>query len=203
MLPDVKWLDILKLPLVATLGGALVPGALLLLAHLGVLDLDALGAIWRPTLIAFCATFSVLSLVGIVNVLLWPVRERRRQSLLAVRRAVRRREEDEQRAKAEARALESLDHLSKEEIRYVAKCLRNGSPTFYTWVHSSPAAMLQGKGLVWTTGATHHQDHYPYSFRDFAWRALLERREEFLEKDRKHEEAERAAEEAERRQSLY
>jgi hypothetical protein len=52
-----------------------------------------------------------------------------------------------------------------------------------------------GKGLVYTPGGTHHQDHYPYTIADFAWKVILERKEEILEKDaenRKREEAEDA-----------
>jgi hypothetical protein len=59
--------------------------------------------------------------------------------------------------------------------------------------------MLQGKGLVWTPGGRHNQDHYPFSFWDFVWAKLVERREEFLAKEAEHVRAEEAAKAAERR----
>ena len=203
MLPDAKWLEALKLPLRAMLGIALSSGALLLLDYTGVLDLDVFGPIVRPIVIAVCIVFSVLSLVRIVDLLLVPVRERQRQSRLSTRRAVRRKEEEERRAEAEAQHLARLDHLSKEEIRYVADCLRKGTPSFYTYVHSPPVSMLQGKGLVWTPGGTHHHDHYPFSFHDFVWKALLARKDEFIAMDEEYNRAEEAAKQAERRRRGY
>ena len=92
-------------------------------------------------------------------------------------------------------ALENLDHLSAHEIRVVADALEGDSPTFYTYAHSPPVAMLQGKGLVWTPGGRHHMDHYPFTFYTFVWEELLERRDEFLEK---HAANERAEEQKER-----
>ena len=203
MLPDVKWLEALKLPLRAMLGIALSSGALLLLDQLGMLDLGVFGPIVRPIVIAVCVVFSVLSLVGIVDLLLVPLRDERRQSRLSARRAVRRKEKEEQRAEAETRALAGLDHLSEEEIRYVANCLRKGTPSFYTYVHSPPVSTLQGKGLVWTPGGTHNQDHYPFSFHVFVWEALLARKDEFIAKDDEHKRAEEAAKQVQHRRRGY
>ena len=194
---DAKWLEALKLPLKTMLGIALSSGALLLL------DLDVFGEMARPIVIAVCVVSSVLSLVGIVDLLLVPLRERQRQSRLSVRRAVRRKEEEERHVEAEAQVLARLDHLSKEEIRYVADCLHKGTPTFYSWVHSPAASMLMGKELVWTPGGTHHQDHYPFSFYDFVWKALLARKDEFIAKDEEHKRSEEAAKQAERRRRSY
>ena len=101
MLPDAKWLEALKLPLRAMLGIALSSGALLLLDQLGMLDLGVFVPIVRPIVIAVCVVFSVLSLVGIVDLLLVPLRDERRQSRLSARRAVRRKEKEEQRADAD------------------------------------------------------------------------------------------------------
>jgi hypothetical protein len=52
--------------------------------------------------------------------------------------------------------------------------------------------------LVWTTGGTHHQDHYPFSFHDFVWKVLLERKDEFLAKEAQHRKAEEGRKKAER-----
>lgn len=147
-------------------------------------------------LIIVSVASSVLTVVGIVDYFMAPLHENRRRATLATRRAVRRQEENEQRETQRAQVIARLDHLSREEIRVVADSLRNDSPTFYTHMHSPPVAMLVGKGVVWTTGTTHHREHYPFSFYDFVWEKLVERKDEFLAKDDEHtraEAAERAA----------
>jgi hypothetical protein len=58
-------------------------------------------------------------------------------------RFVKRRQEEQRDAQRVA-VLAHLDHLSAEEIRYIADSLRKESPTFYTYVHSPPVAMLGG-----------------------------------------------------------
>jgi hypothetical protein len=45
---------------------------------------------------------------------------------------------------------------------------------------------LMAKGLVATPGGTHNQDYYPFYFLDFAWNALLARKDEFIAKDDEH-----------------
>jgi hypothetical protein len=150
MFPDAKWLDALKLPLKASIAGALATAALLWLDFSGLLKLGALGAITRPILIILVVVFTALSVVGIVDWLFKPLGEWRRQVLLKVRRAAKREEQKELSAEVRAQVLKKLDHLSKEEIDYVARALRAGSPTFYTYVFSPPVSVLQGKGLVWT-----------------------------------------------------
>jgi hypothetical protein len=196
MIPDAKWLDALKLPLKVTIGVAIASFVLLILDLKGLLDFGQYGAIARLALILLSVVFSILAVVGIVDELLAPVREKRRQSVLAARRAVRRKEHDEQRSAAQREALARLDHLSKEEIRVVADCLRDGSPSFFTYVHHPPVTMLMGKGLVWTPGGQHHQDHYPFSFHDWIWEKLLERKDEFIAKDDEFKKAEETEKQA-------
>lgn len=192
MLPDPKWLDALKLPLKATASGAVATTLLLALLAWKVIDTEALGRWVTPTIAVVAVVFWSFTVVGALEFLFAPMIEKRKQAALATRRAVRRREEQEGRDTKRAEALARLDHLSEEELRYVADCLRKGTPTFYTWAHSSAATMLIGKGLAWTSGGQHHGDRYPFSLYDFAWEALLKRREEFLEKEAKHREAEAA-----------
>jgi hypothetical protein len=60
-----------------------------------------------------------------------------------------------------------------------------------------------GKGLVWTPGGQHHQDHYPFSFYDFVWEKLLERKEEFIAKDEAYKRAEEAEKLAQRKRRGY
>jgi hypothetical protein len=203
MLPDPKWLDALKLPLKVTIAVALAASVLFALDWKGVLDLGPIGAFTRPVLIITAVVFWILTIVGVIDYSLAPVRERRRQDILSTRRAVRRKEQEEQWVAQRAAVLARLDHLSAEEIRYVADSLRRGSPTFYTYVHSPPVTMLGGKGLIWTPGGQHHYQHYPFSFHDFVWEVLLERKDEFLAKDEEHKRAETAEKEAQRSRRRY
>lgn len=196
---EAKWLEALKLPLKVMIGLALSSGLLLLLDRFGALDLQVFGPVVRPLIIVLLVVSLVFSLVGIGEMLFAPLRERQKQSLLSRRRAIRRREQENQRANIEARTIAHLDHLSREEIAYVADCLRKGSPSFYTYVHSPPVSMLISKGLAWTPSGEHHQDHYPFSFHDFVWRELQERKEEFIAADEEHTRAEKAAKDAELR----
>ena len=89
--------------------------------------------------------------------------------------------------------LTSLDYLSHEEIYFAAKSLRSGTPTFYTYVHSPAVGIMVGKGLVWTTGGQHNRDQYPFSFHDFVWEALLDRKAEFIAKDEERKRQESAS----------
>jgi hypothetical protein len=73
-----------------------------------------------------------------------------------------------------------------EEIRYVADALRKNEQSFTAWVHSPYMSNLMAKGLVATPGGTHNQDYYPFYFLDFAWNALLARKDEFIAKDDEH-----------------
>lgn len=180
---DPKWLDALKLPLKATIAVALATGALLFLDLKNVLDLGALGSIGRPALIVALVVSIVMSIVNLADFAFAPIRERRHVSMFAARRAVRQQEKDQAVQEKRATILARLDHLSDREIDVVAKCLRSGSPSYYTYIHSPSTSMLQGKGLVWTPGGVHHEDHYPFSFHDFVWIAIQARREEFLAKD--------------------
>ena len=193
MIPDAKWLDAFKLPLKINIAISLASILLLGLEMADVLILGPITQYARPVLILLSVVFSVLALVGLADFFLAPRRKERRQSALAARRSVRRQEAEERLQAEHRRALGRLDHLSKEEIHYVANCLRNQTPTFYTWVHSPPVTVLMGKGLVWTPGGQHHQDHYPFSFVDFAWEELLRRKDEFIAKDDEFKRAEEAA----------
>ena len=62
--------------------------------------------------------------------------------------------------------------------------------------------MLTGKGLVWTPGGAHHMDHYPYSFHDFVWKRLLDRKDEFLAKDDEYKRIEATEKKKEQQRAL-
>ncbi len=131
-----------------------------------------------------------LSLTGGIAFFVDVHKSRNRQTLLAGRQQLRAQEAREQRAQAEASALERLDHLAPQELRYLADALQSGSQSFYTYVHSPAVTTLAGKGLVYTPGGTHHQDHYPFTISDFAWKALLARKGEILARDDQNRESE-------------
>jgi hypothetical protein len=200
---DPKWLEVFKLPLRTAIAVALAADLLLALVLTHVLDLGPLGPIALLILIILAVISTAMAVVGSVSALLAPFQAKRQQSALQSRRAVRRKEQEERRAEMEQSALAQLDHLSKEEIDVVAKALRDGSPTFYTYVFSPPVSILQGKRLVWTPGGTHHQDYYPFSFNDFVWKVLLERKDEFIAKNAEHKKAEEERKKAERRSRGY
>lgn len=201
---DSNWLDALKkLPLRVTLGVALGSAVLLIFSLLGVLDLDLLSAFAKPLVIVICAVSGAFAAVGVIDFMTVPLREKRRQSALATRRAVRRKEQQEQLAQRREQVIARLDHLSERELSDVTDCLRSNSPTFYTWVHCPSASMLVAKGIAWTTNQIHQSDHYPYSIHDFVWVRLLERRNEFLARDDEHKRAAEAKEASRRRRRGY
>ena len=80
-------------------------------------------------------------------------------------------------------ALDRIEYLAPKDLRYLAECLREGNQSFFTYVHSPPVTTLMGKELVYTPGGTHHQDHYPFTIRDYVWKELLSRKDEILKKD--------------------
>ncbi len=203
LVPDPKWLEVFKLPLRTAVAVALATDVLLALVLTHILDLGPLGPIALPVLIILAVVSTALAVVGSVHALLAPFREKHKQSALEQRRAIRRKEQDERREQAQESAIAQLDHLSKEEIAVVVKALRGGSPSFYTYVYSPPVSMLQGKRLVWTPGGSHHQDYYPFSFHDFVWKVLLDRKDEFIAKDEQHKRAEEERKNAERRSRGY
>ncbi|KFX26657.1 hypothetical protein [Ralstonia solanacearum] len=196
-------LEFLKLPLRTAVAVAIASGALLALVFTHILDLGPIGPFALPVLIIAAVVSAAIAIVGIAQAVLDPFREKRKQSTLKQRRAILRQEQDERRQQAQESAIAQLDHLSKEEIAVVAKALRDGSPSFYTYVFSPPVSMLQGKRLVWTPGGQHHQDYYPFSFHDFVWKVLLERKDEFLAKEAEHKKAEEERKRAESRRRGY
>lgn len=189
MIPDAKWLDAFKLPLKAASAASVSCIALLAFNHFRVLDLRAISPFAGPFLWIVTVIASAVVFVSLVEYLATPIRERAKRHTLSTRRAVRRQEQVECREEAQKRAVAHLDYLSGAELRYVAECIRNGSPSFYTYVYSPPVTLLQGKGLVWTPSGPHNQDYYPFLFHDFAWKAILARRDEFLAQDEANEAA--------------
>lgn len=198
MFPDAKWLDALKLPIKAKIAIALACGALFYLFKVKALILGPLDGYITPGLPIALVLFAVLVAVDGFEWLAKPLAQRRRTSLMAARRAVRAKEREDEQDAARLMILQRLNHLSREEIRYVTDSLEKNTPTFYTYVYAGPVGVLQAKGLIWSTGGTHNQDHYPFSFHDFVWQELLGRRDEFIAKESVFKEAEAEADRAAR-----
>lgn len=181
--PDANWLNALKLPLRAMIGVTLACLALLWLDHARVIDLAVFGSLTKPSIVVLSVVAGALALSGLGAVIYDFFMARHKHGALASRREIRKKEAEEKSKEAKAVALERLDYLTAEELRYLADCLRTGSQSFTTWAYSSPASTLAAKGLIYTPGGTHHQDHYPFTISDFAWEELLRRKDEFLARD--------------------
>lgn len=184
--PDPKWLDALKLPLRVMIGVILAATGLLWLDHQKIIDLAVFGSLTKPAVIILSIVAGALCISGIGAFIYDFLAGKRKAKALKLRRELRKKEDGEQIEKNKATALERLDYLSEEELHYLADCLRKKSQSFTAWVHSSGTATLQSKRIITTPGGVHHQDHYPYVVEDFAWKELLRREAEFIERDEKN-----------------
>jgi hypothetical protein len=155
----------------------------LALDHFGLIPLAAIYPLALPLLILGAALTGTLSLAALCGLFYDRWFQSHKTTLLSKRREIRREEEKRQRAEFEAKALKRLDYLSAPEMRYLTDCLRKNEQSFTTWVYSPHAKNLVARGLVMSPGGTHHQDHWPFMIEDFAWEALLARKEEFIAKD--------------------
>lgn len=164
--------------------------ALLGLDWAAILPLSTFGELTKPIVIVLIVISGSLSITGIGAYLRDQWARRKSHSIVTTRRQLRAQEKEGERAKAQGAALERIDYLSSKELRYLANCLRESSQSFYTYVHSPAVTTLMGKGLVYTPGGTHHQDHYPFTIYDFVWKALIERRGEILARDSANEKRE-------------
>jgi hypothetical protein len=199
VLPDSSWINALKLPTQVMIGLCIASVVLLGLDRAEILVLADFGQLTKPLVVVLAVLSGSLAITGIGAFIKDQLTNRQKQSLLAARRELKLQEAETRRAKAESVALERIDHLSSQEIRHLAGCLRKGSQSFYTYVHSPSVTTLMGKGLVYTPGGTHNQDHYPFTISDFAWKALLARKDDILARDNEH----RKREEEEKRRGRY
>ena len=198
-MPDSSWLQALKLPLRVMIGMFIASVVLLGLDSAAILHLDDFGQLAKPITIVMIVLSGALSITGVCALVYDHVTSIRKHTALTVRRQLRQREFEEQKRKAEKATLERIEYLSPSELRHLARCLREGSQSFYTYVHSPSVTTLMGKGLVYTPGGTHHQDHYPFTIFDFVWKALLARKDEILAWDQ----ANKKREEENKRRGRY
>jgi hypothetical protein len=176
-------LSALKLPARIIAGLFLFCVVALALAYFGFISLAAIDPVAQLLLILGAVLSGSLSLTALIGLFYDRWFLRHKTKLLSERREIRRAEVKRERTEFEAQAVRRLGYLTAAELRIVAKCLRKNEQSFTGWVHSSHVANLAVRRLVVSPGGTHHQDHYPYMFTDFAWEALLARKDEFIAKD--------------------
>ena len=197
--PDYNWINALKLPTQVMIGLCIHSVILLVLDQAGILALVDFGQLTKPFVIVLAVLSGSLSIAGIGAFIKDQLMGHRKRTLLAARRELKLEEVRIEREKAESEALERIDHLSSQEIRHLADCLRKGSQSFYTYAYCPHVTTLMGKQLVYSPGGKHNQDHYPFTISDFAWKALLARKDEILARDNEN----RNREEEEKRRGRY
>lgn len=180
---DSNWINALKLPTKVLTGLFVASVILLIFDKAKILELYTFVAIAKPATILICVVSGALSLTAIISFFIELFTAGRKHTLLQQRRELRKAEKQEEINAQKQRVLERIEHLSKDELRYLADCLRENSQSFTTYVHSPPAATLMSKGLIYTPGGTHHQDYYPFVVNDFVWEHILENREQIIAKD--------------------
>ncbi|MCC5451500.1 super-infection exclusion protein B [Rheinheimera sp. UJ51] len=190
-------MNALKLP-TKVLSGLFVASVILLsLDKTEVLALSAFGSLAKPATILLCVVSGALTFTAIIAFLIDLFTAERKKTVLKQRRDMRKAEEDEQFERQKQKVLSRIEYLSKDELKYLADCLRENSQTFTTYVHSPSASTLGSKGLIYTPGGTHHQDYYPFVVNDFVWQYLLDHKAEIIARDeentRKEEERKRNA----------
>lgn len=196
---DSNWINALKLPTKVLTGLFVASVILLIFDKANILALSTFGALAKPATILVCVVSGALSLTSIIAFFIELFSASRKRTLLQQRREIKKAEEQEQIEAQKQRILERISHLSKDELRYLADCLRENSQSFTTYVHSPPASTLMSKDLIYTPGGTHHQDYYPFVVNDFVWEYLLENRDEIIARD---EENKRIEEEKKRNHRL-
>ncbi|WP_084004580.1 hypothetical protein [Terasakiispira papahanaumokuakeensis] len=145
--------------------------------------LSAFGTLAKPATILLCVASGALTFTAIIAFAIEIVTATRKKTLLQQRRDMRKAEEDEQIERQKQMVLDRIDHLSKDELNYLADCLRKNSQSFTSYVHSPSASTLRFKGLIRTPGGTHHQDYYPFVVCDFVWQYLLEHKDQIIARD--------------------
>ncbi len=173
----------LKLPGRIIAGLFLACLAALALNGLDVIQVAGISASALPLIILGAVLFGALSLTALGGLLYDRWYERRKTTLLAARREIRRNQEKRERAEFEAKALARLDYLSPLELRLVANCLRNNEQSFTASVYSPHVKNLITRGLVMPPSGRHHDEHWPFMIEDFAWKYLLAHKVKFMGRD--------------------
>ncbi|MEP5266095.1 MAG: hypothetical protein ABJQ63_01885 [Lentilitoribacter sp.] len=194
---DFGWVNALKLPAKVFAGTFLASIFTLILNSQKYIDLDSLHLSAKLVVVLLAVFSGFLWLAAIFDFFKERTINKEKVNGLAVRRKLRQTEKATAQREMEQKLIGRLNHLSAEEIHYVAKCLKEGSPSFYTWADSPAVGQLCAKNLAYSTGGLHHGDHYPFSFYDFVWDAILERQDEFVEIDNDNKQKQAEQEELE------
>jgi hypothetical protein len=184
---DSGWIKALELPAKITGGLFIACAVIWYLDGNDTLKLDDIGSWLRPVILIIWVGSGALfgaSIVGDV----WAV-----GAAYLKKRAEKK--DDAAKEAAEIKAIEEfrkatiahLDRLSEKENSEAAKALKGASPSFESWAHSTGAGQLIAKGLIYSPQGTYNQDYFPFTFYDFVWDALQERREAILEKEAVYE----------------
>lgn len=180
---DANWLNALKLPVKVISGLSIASITLLLLDGTAMLNLSRFGDLARPVVVLICVVSSALSFTAAAAFVIDLISAARRKTLLEHRRTLRKAEQDEELETKKQKIVERIEHLSKDELRLLAGCLRESSQSFTTWVHSPYAATLISKGLIYTPGGTYNEDYYPFVVNDFIWQHLLQNKDRIIARD--------------------
>lgn len=184
---DSGWIKALELPAKIT-GGLFVACALIwFLDGTDVLNLDDVVSWLRPVILIIWVGSGCLfgaSLVGEIWGAGAAYLKKRGETKDAAAKEIAALKAKDERRKA---IVAHLDQLSEKETYEAAKALKGGSPSFESWAHSTGAGQLIAKGLVYSPQGTFNQDHFPFTFYDFAWEGLQERKEAILKNEAKYE----------------
>lgn len=184
---DSGWIKALELPAKITGGLFVACTVIWLLDGRGALKLDDVTSWLRPATSIIWVISGCLFGASIVADVWTAGVERLKKRAEAKDAAAKEAAEVAARDERRKTIVAHLDHLSEKENNEAAKALKGGSPSFESWAHSTGAGQLMGKGLIYSPQGTYNQDHFPFTFYDFAWEALQERREAILEKEAAYE----------------
>jgi len=195
-------LNALKLPTNVLTGLFATCVILLGLDKHDILLLSTFGDLAKPITILLLVLTGTLSLTSIITFFIKVCSASKKQTLMQLRHEIRKAEQKSKTEEIHKIVIARIDHLSSKELRYLANCLIEGSQTFNTYVHSPAATTLASKGLIYTPGGSHHQDHYPFIINDFVWKNLLENKDKIIQRNNDHLESEEKLK-SNRRRKLY
>lgn len=184
---DSGWIKALELPAKITGGLFVACGTIWFLDDKNALNLDEIAAWVQPVIVILWIGSGCLfgaSLVGDA----WSFGANALQKRVEKQDAIGKETLEKEALEARRSSIIAhLDRLSEKEIFEAAKALKGGSPSFESWAHSTGAGQLLAKGLIYSPQGSYNQDYFPFTFHDFVWEALEERRDTILAKEVEYE----------------
>lgn len=184
---DSGWIKALELPAKITGGVFIACGLIWYLDGNDTIKLEGIGPWLRPVImIIWIVSGSLFGMSIVVDI--W------KAGVDYLQKRSDKKEKANEKA-AEIQAMEArreatvahLDCLSEKENFEAAKALKGNSPSFESWAYSTGAGQLKAKGLIYSPQGTYHDDNFPFTFYDFVWDALQERRESILKREAEYE----------------